>query len=94
MSNYAAAKGIYEQGLANVKTRPVPAGQKFPPGTRVKIADVLDSDMSHFEAGVEATVEYTYAHAYGGKDVKSYSLCFDDGNSVAWYREHQLSKVE
>lgn len=87
------ANGIYQQGLVKVKTTPEPKGQKFHIGARVKIADDLGSSMSHFPSGKLATVEYTYAHAYGGEDVKSYSLIVDGIGSVAWYHEAQLENV-
>lgn len=75
----------------NMKNTPEPAGQKFPVGTRVRIADDLGQSMSHFRKGCEATVEYTYAHMFGGDDVKSYSLMFDNGESSCWYDEEQLT---
>lgn len=86
----AQVNAIYQQGLQRVKDTPEPEGQKFPCGSRVRIADDLGSSMSHFESGVEATVEYVYAHAYGGSNVKLYSLNIDGRGSVAWYHEHQL----
>ena len=87
------AQGLYAQGLAKDKNNPEPIGQKFPCGTRVRIAEDLGKTMAHFKSGVEATVEYTYDHAYGGGNVKSYSLMFDDGNTSAWYKEWQLTAV-
>ncbi len=86
------AKSYYAAGLERVKTTPEPAGQKFPIGTRVMIDDDLGPTMNHFPAGVEATVEYVYSHAYGGTDVKSYSLSIN-GQSSAWYHEHQLTAI-
>ena len=79
--------------LRKVKETPDPDGQKFPRGSRVRIADDLGVSMSHFKSGVDATVEYVHAHAYGGSDVKSYSLNIDDCGSVAWYYESQLSAI-
>ena len=90
----ADAAAMYQQGLENVKNNPEPEGQKFPVGSRVKINKDLGASMSHFKSDVTATVEYTYAHAYGGHDVKSYSLYIDDHGSVAWYREDQLTLIE
>lgn len=88
----AGAQGIYAQGLENVKNDPEPKGQKFANGSKVRIADDLGESMSHFQSGVDAIVEYTYDHAYGGGDVESYSLLID-GNSSAWYEEHQLTQI-
>jgi len=88
------AKSIYRAGLSTVANSDPPKGQKFPPGTRVRIADDLGSCMEHFEKGKNATVEYTYAHAYGGNDVKSYSLNIDGVGSVSWYDECQLTAIE
>ena len=89
----AVAKGVYQDGLRKVKETPEPDGQKFPCGSRVRISDDLCGSMSHFKSGVDATVEYVYAHAYGGSNVKSYCLNVDDYGSVAWYYEHQLSAI-
>jgi hypothetical protein len=90
----AHANCDYRAGLKKVATTPEPDGQKFPCGSRVRIVDDLGSAMSHFHSGVEATVEYVYAHAYGGSDVKSYSLNIDGRGSCAWYHEHQLTAIE
>ena len=89
----AQAQSMYDQGLENVKTTSDTKGQKFPSGSRVHIAEDLGSSMSHFTSGVNATVEYTYAHAYGGDDVKSYSLNIDGQGSSSWYEEHQLTAI-
>jgi len=95
---HAEAKSMYEEGLQNVREDPMPKGQKFAPKVFVKIADELGSTMSHFQSGLFAHVEFTYAHAYGGSNIDSYSLLVrgDNGrwSSVAWYEEHQLAKVE
>ena len=97
MKNYeehaAQASAIYQQGLENVKNKPVPEGQKFQPGTRVKITDDLGISMSHFPSGKEATVKYTYAHAYGGSNVKNYCLDVDGVGEVSWYYEHQIQAI-
>lgn len=90
---FAAASAHHQQALRRVAETPPPTGQKFAPGTRVKIADNLGPHMSHFPAGKLATVEYTYAHAYGTTDKRSlqqYSLDIDDIGGVAWYDECQL----
>lgn len=50
--------------------------------------------MSHFTSGVNATVVHTYAHAYGGRDVKSYCLNVDGEGRVSWYYEHQLTAIK
>lgn len=86
-------KSVYESGLERVRSTPCPDGQKYKPGTRVRVADDLGSSMSHFCSGVDATVKYVYAHAYGGSDVKSYCLDVDGVGSVAWYYEHQLEPL-
>lgn len=49
--------------------------------------------MSHFPKGRNATVMYTYAHAYGGNDVKSYSLNVDGHRYISWYEEDQLTAL-
>jgi hypothetical protein len=90
----AMATGIYQEGLNRVKTTTQPIGQKFANGSRVRIADNLGSSMSHFESGVNATVKYTYAHAFGGSDGKSYCLDVDGYGEVSWYGEWQLTQIE
>lgn len=90
----ALAESIYSQGLDNVKNKTEPKGQKFPCGSRVRIADDLGPCMSHFTSGVEATVKYVYAHAYGGDNVKSYCLDIDGEGSSAWYEEWQLTAID
>lgn len=89
----SSAKAIYEVALNRVKNTPEPNGQKFHIGERVWIGD-MPSYMSHFENNVWATVQYVYAHAYGGDDIKSYSLNIDNYGSVAWYEEYQLSRIK
>lgn len=93
----ADAQGEYARGLRNVKNDPTPEGQKFPVGAFVKVAKDLGPTMSHFTNDVYAKIEYTYAHAYGGSNIDSYSLIlqYDEGNwsSSAWYHEHQLTLV-
>lgn len=87
--NHAQATAIYQQGLEKVRTTPVPEGQKFPPGAKVRIKR---DEM--VREGTIATVEYTYAHAYWGDDVKSYSLKFENGSTMAWFDESQLEAAE
>lgn len=93
MKRFEEAKAFYAVGLEQVKTRPAPKGQKFPLGSRVRIADDLGPHMEHFESGKNATVMYTYAHAYGGTDVKSYCLDIDGVGEVSWYEEYQLTPL-
>lgn len=87
------AKNAHQAGLLKVKNNPEPKGQKFPCGTRVRIADDLGSCMAHFESGKNATVVHTYAHAYDGDDVKSYCLDIDNIGQVSWYEEWQLTEI-
>lgn len=87
------ASSIYQQGLLNVANKPEPKKQKFPCGSRVKIARDLGPHMSHFPNDILATVKYTHAHAYGGNDVKSYSLIVDGMGEHCWYEEQQLEAV-
>ena len=88
---FAEASAYYAAGLRRVATDPTPHGQKYAPGTRVRIADDLGPCMSHFPSGMMATVRYVYAHAYGGNDVTSYCLDVDGHDEISWYEEHQLS---
>ena len=89
-----AKKNPYQEGLDRVATTPQPKEQKFPIGSRVRIADNLGKFMSHFYKGVDATVEYTYKHAYEHGSAKRYSLNIDGIGSTAWYEEHQLTLIE
>ena len=82
----------YRESMKKVKNTPAPPNQKFPCGTRVRVTKDLGSLMSHFESDCDATVMYTYAHAYGGDDVKSYCLDIDGIGEVAWYEEWQLKE--
>lgn len=88
------AQERYAQGLKRVASTPPPEGQKYLPETRVRIADCLGFTMSHFPRGVEATVKYTYAHAYGNGDVRSYCLDVDGHGTVSWYHEEHLTAIE
>jgi len=90
---YKRSLSRYNQGLNNVQNKSTPKGQKFPIGSRVHIAEDLGPVMKFFPAGCDATVEYTYAHAYGGKDIESYSLIVDGHGSIAWYQEEQLTLI-
>lgn len=91
---HAQAQGIYKAGLERVATTSPPEGQKYAPGTRVRIADDLGPSMSHFKSGKNATVKYTYAHAYGGSNTKSYCLDIDGCGESSWYYEHQLTPID
>ena len=88
----AQAQGIHAAGLKKVATTPEPDGQKFPNGSRVRIGK-MPPYMSHFQGDCDATVLYTYAHAYGGCDVKSYCLDIDGHGEVSWYEEWQLTAI-
>ena len=90
----AIAQGAYSTGQKRAKNNPAPTGQKFAPGQRVHITDDLPRYMSHFRSGVNATVKYTYAHAYGGDDVKSYCLDLDGHGECSWYEEDQLTPID
>lgn len=95
--NYAEyerqARAISAAADIRIKTTPPPVAQKYPPGSRVRIADDLGPTMRHFPHGREATVLHTYAHAFGGDDVQSYALDVDGRGFVAWYYERQLTAV-
>ena len=93
LANSAQANSIYDQDLLGIKNTPEPKGQKFHVGARVKIADNLGPSMPHFPSGKIATVLYTYAHAYGGDDVKSYCLYINGVGLVSWYFEEQLESA-
>ena len=88
------AVAIYMQGISNVENNKEPKGQKFPRGSRVRIVDDLGGHMSHFPSGCDATVMYTYAHAYGGNDVTRYCLSLDGIGEVSWYEEWQLTALD
>lgn len=60
----AEARRYHAQAMKRVTETPPPDGQKYMPGTRVRIADDLGDAMSHFPKGVCGTVRYTYAHAF------------------------------
>jgi len=89
----AYAMTIYQCGQEAVKTHPVPAGQKYPPGTRVRITTPGERMVLPSLSGRTATVLYTDAHAYGGDDVKSYCLDVDDFGRVAWFKETELEAI-
>jgi hypothetical protein len=72
--------------------------QKYLYGQRVKIADEMPPEMSHFTCGVEAVVKGTYSSIYGGKNIESYSLGLikdeEVVNCMSWYDEDQLSLID
>ncbi len=93
LTRLSQAQGVYQAGLKRVKTTNEPEGQKFPCGSRVRIAKDLGRSMSHFASDRDATVKYVYAHAYGGNNVTSYCLDVDGIGSSSWYEEHQLTAI-
>lgn len=90
-NRYAEACSYYAASMRRVKSSRPPNGQKYAPGTRVYIAADLGPQMSHFHRGKNATVRYTYAHAYGGSAVDRYCLDVDGEGEHSWYDESQLS---
>ena len=91
MSKDSDAMSYHAESLRRVASTPKPVGQKFPVGSRVFITNDMPQNMSHFQSGKMATVLHTYAHAFGGDDVKSYSLDIDGYGHSAWYKECQLT---
>lgn len=91
------AKAVNESGMRRVKQTPEPVGQKFPIGSFVMVGKNLGGCMSHFPKDLPACIEYTYCHAFGTSDVKSYSLLIrfseNKWSSVSWYYEDQLSLI-
>jgi hypothetical protein len=85
------AREYHATALNRVRTTPPPAGQKFSPGTRVRISG-LPRHMSHFPSGA-GTVRYTYAHAFGHGATDSYCVFIDGVGEVAWYPESVLELV-
>ena len=92
LNRLAEATAYHRESMKRLKA-PEPRTQKFPRGSRVTIDEDLGSMMSHFPSGCGATVDHTYAHAYGGDGVgvDSYCLVVDGHGQVAWYDEAQLS---
>lgn len=93
MSHAQWAASMHALGMKNAEAAPPNSKQKFLKGGRVHIAEDLGPQMRHFAAGVDATVEYAYAQAYGGNDFHSYSLNVDGIGSVSWYQESQLTEI-
>lgn len=68
--------------------------QKFQSGDLIRIAKDLGSSMSHFKADCDAIVIATYAQQFGGNNVDSYTLLFEDEGRVSWYHEAQLTFIK
>jgi hypothetical protein len=52
-------------------------------------------DMSPKDVGRKAIIEYSYAEKYGGNDVDSYSIIWQDtGSSLAWKRANELKLID
>ena len=79
----AVVRGPYADGMKRIASMPEPKGQKFPIGSRVRIA-----------GGLLATVKHTYAHAFGGEEVSLYSLDVDGRGIRGWYDEERLTLIE
>ena len=99
MSRLAEAQAYHAACMKRMESLPEPEGQKFPRGTRVRIANDLGSMMDHFPGkGCNATVMYTHTHAFNARNypagVKSYCLDIDDYGEVSWYEEHQLTEIQ
>lgn len=100
------ATGIYLASKDRVKNTPVPEGQKFLPGTLVRLRDPRDSatkldSLQNFlnwqrakdpDEGKIAVVLHTYAHAFGGDDVRTYCVEIE-GVESAWFDENWLEAV-
>ena len=81
----------YDEGFSKT-----PKYQKFPIGTRVRIKGSRPCYKEHFVWGTGATVEYTYAQAYGGgkEEARTYRLNVDGHGSLAWYDERHLEPLK
>lgn len=52
-------------------------------------------DISPVDVGRKAIIEYSYAEKYGGSDVDSYSIIWQDtGSSLAWKRTNELKLID
>ena len=71
-----------------------PIGQKYHIGELVKIKIELPKSKFHFPSGKLGVVRYTYAHAYGGENVKSYCLNVLGIGEVSWYDEEDIFKFK
>ncbi len=85
------AQGVYAAGVEKVRYTPQPKGQKFPVGSLVRIKG------GAWRVGLRAKVEFTYAHAFWGDNVRDYSLLVEvkDGkwSSCAWFDESILEEI-
>lgn len=93
MNRLEEAKVYSAAGRQRAKENPAPPQQKFPTGTRVRIADDLGPMMRHFPAGKNATVVASYAQQFGGDNFQSYTVDIDGEGEVSWYEEHQLAPI-
>lgn len=86
--------------------KPAPVDQKFLPGDVVFVRrEGMSPGMWHFKSGFYGVVEYSYSQCFGNGEPKDdgnqheYSLIVLDGsgtpvNSISWYNEGCLEKVE
>ena len=69
--------------------------QKFPIGSRVKVAKKLPYTMRHFENDFIGVVAYTYAQQCGGENIYDYGILFTDESGdeyiICWYPESTLT---
>jgi hypothetical protein len=91
---YKEAQEYTQMCRVRLKRRPVPVGQKFLPGERVRLIrhDHPTEGVLQLE-GKMATVKYTYSHMYGGDDIKSYCLDFYHCGEVSWFQEEDIERV-
>lgn len=68
--------------------------QKFHKGDLVHIVADLGDSMRHFEADKDAIIVGSYKDRYGGSNVDSYTVCFQDTGQCSWYHTHQLELLE
>lgn len=68
--------------------------QRFNRGDLVRIAANLPSSMSHFKAGEDVLVLYSYADQYGGSNHRIYTVLFRDYGRVSWYPFEALTLIE
>ena len=86
---HATAMSIYNAGLEKVATTEIPKGQKYAPGTKVMAKCWVVG-----EGWRPATVQYTYAHAYWGDNIRDYCLDFEGHGSVSWIDESDIKLRE
>ena len=80
--------------------------QKFKRGNRVKIlvgsimwssknGKTTTEDMSPEDVGRTALIDYSYSERYGGNDVDSYSIIWEDnGSSFAWKHTNEMELID